>query len=177
MALFGPRGYSTIGIGFFFVKIAALLLVACSFLFRKPISHSMPTAATNATVDNYFTGPNAYSFKSNVNFEDTPADGLFYSDPLSKFLGVFSLLFSPFSGLSLGVNLTGETRNPGRAIPRFMLYAVLTCVVCFMSMTAIISSSVWRLWALPNGEQDQIMSLFEKLKLPLLLLPSPTRRQ
>jgi hypothetical protein len=60
-------------------------------------------------------------------------------------------LCAPAVGLGCGVNLTGETKNPGRSIPAGMFWASFTGVLFFALMAAVISASVWKLYLLPEG--------------------------
>eukprot|EP00055_Hartaetosiga_balthica_P016009 m.98637 g.98637 ORF g.98637 m.98637 type:complete len:927 (-) comp9018_c0_seq1:894-3674(-) len=154
-ALLGPRGYSTVALAFFWVKVVALFVALASFF--QLSSTPIPTNSTNATIHNYFTGPSSRSFSSNLYQHERTGEEILNGTPFNDFLVLYSIIFAAFAGLLCGVNLTGEVRNAGRSIPRGLMQATLFGV-CFFSLAAcIVSVSVWRLWNLPDGARDVML--------------------
>eukprot|EP00051_Salpingoeca_urceolata_P006548 m.86480 g.86480 ORF g.86480 m.86480 type:complete len:969 (+) comp14878_c0_seq1:249-3155(+) len=156
LAFLGLRGYSTVALLFTAIKIVTIVSVIGSLLFA-PTSSSTPTDLHNVTIRAAFTGPSLTNLRSNLHAHEDNGNEPLQHDPLGNFLQLFSVVFAAFSGLSCGVNFTGEVRNPGRNIPRGLAYSVATGIALYVACGCIISLCVYDLTVLPGGARDVVL--------------------
>jgi potassium/chloride transporter 4/5/6 len=69
----------------------------------------------------------------------TPVDGEWVD---ADFWGVFAVFFPAVTGVLAGVSLSGDLKNPGRAIPRGVLAAVLVGFVVYMTLPILLAIAV-----------------------------------
>ncbi|XP_004365838.2 hypothetical protein CAOG_00967 [Capsaspora owczarzaki ATCC 30864] len=166
VSLIGFRFYARVAVLLFLVKTASVLLVLGSLLFRPrfdtlpyvPIPNTTMTMLVGSLVGDdpvspvtpeyLFTGPSRESLQTNLtpNFSDDSS-----STAASMFLDAFGLLFSAFTGVLAGTNLSSEVVNPQRSIPRGMALASTTAVVTFISLAITIAACVTSLFTLSAG--------------------------
>jgi potassium/chloride transporter 4/5/6 len=68
----------------------------------------------------------------------TPMEGEWVD---AKFWGVFAVFFPAVTGVLAGVSLSGDLRNPGKAIPRGVLVAVAVGFVVYMAVPVFLALS------------------------------------
>ena len=69
----------------------------------------------------------------------TPVDGEWVD---ADFWGVFAVFFPAVTGVLAGVSLSGDLRNPGKAIPRGVLAAVVVGFVVYMTLPILLALTV-----------------------------------
>jgi amino acid transporter len=101
------------GVKALFVVAGILAISLFMFFFGKPTEGANPD----------------FSF-GNIQFRNT-----------GDFFIVFAILFPAFTGLTAGVGLSGDLKNPGRAIPRGTLSATLIGMVIYFFVVWKLASS------------------------------------
>ncbi len=69
----------------------------------------------------------------------TPVDGEWID---ADFWGVFAVFFPAVTGVLAGVSLSGDLKNPGKAIPQGVLAAVVVGFVVYMSIPVFLAQAV-----------------------------------
>ena len=100
--------------------------------------HKIPFAHTNLLNPNntnryaWFTAANSTTLKNNL-YSNYSID--YISEEKIGFKDTFGVLFSGVTGIMAGANMSGELKNPGKAIPYGTLYA---CVCTFLTYCIIL---------------------------------------
>lgn len=145
--------------GAMFARTSALILlivVICTlsvyisvFVNHDPIEVGIPTSnhlvytnsSMNTTIYGTYTGLRLDTFKSNL-FEDYTED--YTSDSKLNFPTVFAILFSSVTGILNGANMSGELKDPSKAIPKGTLSAVAFTFITYVIMTVLLGGSCSR---------------------------------
>ena len=78
-----------------------------------------------------------FFFLGDTSFSHTPESSKFLSLPTADqgFFYVFSIIFPAFTGMTAGVGLSGDLRDPKKSIPLGTLAATITGTVSYTHLT------------------------------------------
>ncbi|XP_055863932.1 solute carrier family 12 member 9-like isoform X2 [Biomphalaria glabrata] len=95
----------------------------------------------NNTITGNYTGLSATTFRENL-FNNYTVD--YSTDRQMNYATVFAILFSSVTGILNGANMSGELRDPSKAIPRGTLSAVCFTFCTYFILTTLIAGSCSR---------------------------------
>ncbi|NDV57160.1 amino acid permease [Bacteroides sp. 519] len=132
--------------------VNALLFIALLFFFLgKPITPTIDATAVVAETDAALSG-----FKSNFGIHN-----------MKDFFIIFAICFPAFTGMTAGVGLSGDLKNPSKAIPMGTMMATITGLVVYVIV-------VWKLCTSASAEEliaDQLImsriALFGVVVIPI----------
>ncbi|XP_076472572.1 LOW QUALITY PROTEIN: solute carrier family 12 member 9-like [Babylonia areolata] len=128
------------------VVICTLTVFISVFVKNETIEVGIPASNTlvyhnssdNTTVYGDYTGLSLNTFKKNL-FENYTRD--YTSDAVLNFPTVFAILFSSVTGILNGANMSGELKDPSKAIPKGTLSAVAFTFFTYVIMTLLLAGS------------------------------------
>ncbi|KAL8581793.1 hypothetical protein ACOMHN_010167 [Nucella lapillus] len=131
------------------VVICTLTVFISVFVKNDTIEVGIPTtnhlvyynSSVNTTVYGNYTGLRLNTFKSNL-YEHYTKD--YTSDSVLNFATVFAILFSSVTGILNGANMSGELKDPSKAIPKGTLSAVAFTFFTYVIMTVLLAGSCSR---------------------------------
>lgn len=94
-----------------------------------------------------YTGLRAKTFKDNT-FSEYQKD--YITKDLMTFATVFAILFSSVTGILNGANMSGELKEPSKAIPKGTLYAVMFTFISYLLLIILVGGSSDRCLLLNN---------------------------
>ncbi|ROW06026.1 hypothetical protein VMCG_04617 [Cytospora schulzeri] len=127
---------------------AAILSIPISALFRKPFE--------DPNLDIKFTGLSMATLESNL---WPHKQGKHYGG-LAVFRDLFGILFPATSGIFAGASMSGDLRNPSKAIPRGTLYAILTTSIAYVLVIVFMAASTGHGSLLRNANIIQDTNLY-----------------
>ncbi|CAH0558238.1 unnamed protein product [Brassicogethes aeneus] len=126
------------------IVTGCLGVVVFSFFYQGFLEVPIPdqnTLIQNATfhVTANYTGLSSATLQSNI----FPHYGKDYNSngDLVTFASVFGVLFSGVTGIMAGANMSGELKNPGKAIPRGTLSACVFTLVIYLTVSFLIAAT------------------------------------
>lgn len=135
------------------VLTIAVLSIPASALFRSPFRDD------DLGID--FTGINLGTLVGNF-IPDTQGDEF---QGLATFRDLFGILFPATSGIFAGASLSGDLRNPSRAIPKGTLWAMLTTFISYLVVVFALAASTTRDSLLQNASIISLTNLYPPLIL------------
>ncbi len=151
------------------VSIPAMALLSLLIIFKGA---NLGVKALYAVVAILFISLTCFFFGSQISASDSV--GVFnnaFNDPQNFFI-VFAIIFPAFTGMTAGVGLSGDLKNPGKSIPRGTLLATLGGFIVYIFV-------IYKLAISANPEallSDQLImsdiALFGALTIPLGLAAS-----
>ncbi|KAL2760815.1 hypothetical protein ACRALDRAFT_1078620 [Sodiomyces alcalophilus JCM 7366] len=139
--------------GLLVVLSIAVLSIPASALFRTPFR--------DETLGIDFTGINLGTLVGN--FAPDTQGGAFRG--LETFRDLFGILFPATSGIFAGASLSGDLRNPSRAIPKGTLWAMLTTFISYLVVVFALAASTTRESLLQNPSIISLTNLYPPLIL------------
>jgi potassium/chloride transporter 9 len=112
--------------GLFSIVFAAVLSIPVSALVKRPF--------WNRETGTEFTGVSFTTFVDNLFPQDSNTD-------FRSFRGLFGILFPATSGIFAGASMSGDLRNPSKAIPKGTLWAMLTTFLAYLLVILAMASS------------------------------------
>lgn len=142
-----------IGAAMFAKTTVLILTIVCvclsitlfGFFYQGPLEVPIPdgnTLVANITAFNY-TGLSVDTLWSNL-YSNYTRDYTTPSGELVTFASVFGVLFSGVTGIMAGANMSGELKQPGRAIPLGTLSAVAFTLVIYIAVSVLTAASCSR---------------------------------
>ncbi|KAF5280941.1 hypothetical protein FQA39_LY17921 [Lamprigera yunnana] len=124
--------------------IVCTVITITSYFIQIPMQFPIPDAnipiSNNDTQQKYgnFTGLSFYTLETNL----WPHYGKDYTTgEIVTFASVFAVLFSGVTGIMAGANMSGELKNPGKAIPYGTLSAVLFTLIIYLCLSFLTATS------------------------------------
>ncbi|KAK4164892.1 amino acid permease-domain-containing protein [Cladorrhinum sp. PSN259] len=134
----------------------ALLVVLVISILSIPISAMFNPAFTDPVKGIEFTGFSLETFKSNL-FPHTTGSEFAGFD---TFRSLFGVLFPATSGIFAGASMSGDLKNPSKAIPKGTLWAMLSTLVSYLLVIFSLASSTTHASFLRNGNVIQETNLY-----------------
>lgn len=160
-ALVSVTTLSLAGSGAFARASNALLVVLTLAIVSIPISALFKSPFRDETLGIEFTG---FSFETLVdNF--VPHVGGKYYKGFDTFRETFGILFPATSGIFAGASMSGDLRNPSKAIPKGTLWAMLTTFIVYLTVVFSMAASTTHASFLRNAN---VISL-TNFSAPLIL--------
>ncbi|KAI6362555.1 hypothetical protein MCOR25_006190 [Pyricularia grisea] len=138
-ALVGCTAMCLAGSGMFAKASNALLVILLVSTFSIPVSAMFLRPFSNPSLGIEFTGMSMATLKTNL-FPDTGSDSQFQG--LSTFRELFGILFPATSGIFAGASMSGDLRNPSKAIPKGTLWAMLSTFVIYLLVIVSMASAI-----------------------------------
>jgi solute carrier family 12 (potassium/chloride transporters), member 9 len=126
------------GSGIFARASNALLVVLVVATISIPVSSLIKAPFKDAEAGVDFTGPSAKTLASNIYPHKL---GPHYRG-FETFRELFGILFPATSGIFAGASMSGDLRNPSKAIPTGTLWAMLSTFVLYLVVIMSMASSV-----------------------------------
>lgn len=134
--LLGAGVFSKMTAGLFILVLLSYVMVVASFCAKdpQPVPISNPYI-TNVTAN--YTGFQLETFHGNL-FSHFGKDYT-NSDDEQNFLTVFGVLFASVTGIMAGANMSGELKNPNKAIPRGTVQATSFTLIAYTVLAFLIA--------------------------------------
>ncbi|TLS30877.1 hypothetical protein PpBr36_03184 [Pyricularia pennisetigena] len=161
-ALVGCTAMCLAGSGIFAKASNALLAVLLVSTFSIPLSALFLRPFSNPDLGIEFTGLSMATLQTNL-FPDTGSDSQFQG--LSTFRELFGILFPATSGIFAGASMSGDLRNPSKAIPKGTLWAMLSTFVIYLLVILSMASAITQ----PSLLRDANILQDTTLSAPLIL--------
>ncbi|KAK4104873.1 hypothetical protein N658DRAFT_513661 [Parathielavia hyrcaniae] len=130
-------GLSLAGSAVFSKASNALLAVLIISTLSIPLSAVARPAFSDPDTGIEFTGASLATLRSNL----LPRSGTAEFSGFETFRELFGILFPATSGIFAGASMSGDLRNPGRAIPKGTLWAMLSTFVAYLLVILALASS------------------------------------
>ncbi|RYP79816.1 hypothetical protein DL769_002761 [Monosporascus sp. CRB-8-3] len=130
LCLAGSAIFSKASNGLVVVLVIATLSIPVSMVVRHPFS--------DPDIGVELTGPSLRTLSSNLY---PHASGPAYRG-LETFREMFGVLFPATSGIFAGASMSGDLRNPSKAIPKGTLWAMLSTFILYLVVTLSMASSI-----------------------------------
>ncbi|KAJ4302183.1 hypothetical protein N0V88_002319 [Collariella sp. IMI 366227] len=137
MALVLCTGLCLAGSAIFTKASNALLVVLTISTLSIPLSALAKPAFTDPDRGIEFTGASLTTLRSNL----LPHSGGAEYNGFETFRDLFGILFPATSGIFAGASMSGDLRNPSKAIPSGTLWAMLSTVVAYLLVIFALASS------------------------------------
>ncbi|XP_038060848.1 solute carrier family 12 member 9-like isoform X2 [Patiria miniata] len=138
VCLIGAGMFARTSFFIFLIVMATLITVFVSFFTKKPGPINFPHNNHLSNGSANYTGFRLDTLKSNLYGELTPD----YTTGLDvNFLVVFAVLFNGCTGIMAGANMSGELKNPGKAIPLGTLGACLFTGLIYAIVSFLVSAT------------------------------------
>ncbi|KAI1659044.1 amino acid permease-domain-containing protein [Daldinia decipiens] len=137
-ALVFCTGLSLAGHALFVQASGGLIVILTLAIISIPISTVMKSPFKNDDIGIEFTGLSLATMRSNL---FPHAGGPRYRG-VETFRELFGILFSATSGIFAGASMSGDLRNPSKAIPRGTLWAMAATFVLYLVVILSIASSI-----------------------------------
>lgn len=126
------------GSGIFAKASNGLLVVLATAILSIPLSVAFvhPFRDPNLGID--FTGPSIHTLRSNL----LPPVGHKHFNGVKTFRDLFGILFPATSGILAGASMSGDLRNPSKAIPSGTLWAMLTTFGAYLVVIVSMAASI-----------------------------------
>ncbi|TLD31591.1 hypothetical protein PspLS_02546 [Pyricularia sp. CBS 133598] len=161
-ALLGCTAMCLAGSGMFAKASNALLVILLVSTFSIPLSALFMRPFSNPSLGIEFTGLSMATLKTNL-LPDTGGDSQFQG--LSTFRELFGILFPATSGIFAGASMSGDLRNPSKAIPKGTLWAMLSTFVVYLLVILSMASAITQ----PSLIRDANILQDTTLSAPLIL--------
>ncbi|CAG5130954.1 unnamed protein product, partial [Candidula unifasciata] len=113
----------------------------------KTNTYAYSNASANETIYGMYTGLSAATFRENLYSKFT----IDYStDRMMDYATVFAILFSSVTGILNGANMSGELKDPSKAIPRGTMSAVCFTFCTYMILCTLVSGTASRFLLVNN---------------------------
>eukprot|EP00039_Didymoeca_costata_P007553 m.101172 g.101172 ORF g.101172 m.101172 type:complete len:928 (+) comp13734_c0_seq7:143-2926(+) len=127
VCLVGPGAFGKASLGIFMIVMFSVFWAIINFFFAPETSDIHPPTRNhilNSTAELKYTGFNLGTFQENTKISLTRD----YTEPMGQDVvhlsTVFGVFFNGVTGVMAGANMSGDLKNPGRAIPYGTLAAV-----------------------------------------------------
>ncbi|RYP66413.1 hypothetical protein DL771_007822 [Monosporascus sp. 5C6A] len=130
LCLAGSAIFAKASNGLLVVLVIATLSIPVSMLTRHPFS--------DPDIGVELTGPSLHTLRSNLY---PHASGQAYRG-LETFREMFGVLFPATSGIFAGASMSGDLRNPSKAIPKGTLWGMLSTFILYLVVTLSMASSI-----------------------------------
>lgn len=137
-ALVVCTGLSLAGRALFVQASGVLLVILIVSIISVPISSIAKSPFKDDIIGIEFTGLSLDTLRSNLY---PHAAGPAYQG-LATFRELFGILFSATSGIFAGASMSGDLRNPSKAIPKGTLWAMAATFVLYLIVILSIASSI-----------------------------------
>ncbi|KAI1375215.1 amino acid permease-domain-containing protein [Hypoxylon crocopeplum] len=137
-ALIFCTGLSLAGRAIFVQASGVLIVILTLAIISIPISTVAKSPFKDDTIGIEFTGFSLQTMRSNLY---PHADGPAYRG-IETFRELFGILFSATSGIFAGASMSGDLRNPSKAIPKGTLWAMAATFVLYLVVILSIASSI-----------------------------------
>jgi len=139
ICLLGAGAFSFAAVGLFAVTFLCYVLVIVSFFVEPSTEVKLPLTnqvTENVTLYGNYTGLSMHTFRGNLyaHFGDDYSTGT-----EQNFLTVFAVLFSSVTGIMAGANMSGELKNPNKAIPRGTVQATSFTLFCYTLLAFLVA--------------------------------------
>jgi len=139
ICLLGAGVFSFAAVGLFLITFVTYTLVIVSFFVKPSLEVVLPMTnqvTENVTMYGNYTGLSMHTFKGNLyghfGRDYSTGDG-------QNFLTVFAVLFSSVTGVMAGANMSGELKNPNKAIPRGTVQATSFTLFCYTLLAFLVA--------------------------------------
>ncbi|BFZ23131.1 hypothetical protein BsWGS_26170 [Bradybaena similaris] len=139
------------------VVLATLSVFISAFVKNDSIAVEIPrtndyvyannNVTANTTIYGMYTGLSAATFRENL-FSKFTVD--YSTDNMMDYATVFAILFSSVTGILNGANMSGELKDPSKAIPRGTMAAVCFTFCTYMILCILISGTASRFLLVNN---------------------------
>ncbi|KAK4880322.1 hypothetical protein RN001_008468 [Aquatica leii] len=122
--------------------VVCTVITVISFFVQNPMQVTIPDANTlvqNISHYGNFTGLRSETIQMNL-WPHYGKDYTAHGEDVT-FASVFAVLFSGVTGIMAGANMSGELKNPGKAIPHGTLSAVLFTLVVYLCLSILTAAS------------------------------------
>jgi len=130
LCLAGSAIFAKAGNGLLVVLSVAMLSIPLSAVFVRPFQ--------NPTLGIDFTGFSLRTLRSNI----LPPVGHKHFKGLETFRDLFGILFPATSGILAGASMSGDLKNPSKAIPSGTLWAMLTTFGAYLVVILSLAASI-----------------------------------
>ncbi|KAK3944208.1 hypothetical protein QBC46DRAFT_350940 [Diplogelasinospora grovesii] len=152
IALVVCTGLCLAGSSFFAKASNALLVILMVAILSIPFSALFLPPFSDPARGLEFTGASFATLRSNL----FPHSSGLEFDGLETFRNLFGILFPATSGIFAGASMSGDLRNPSKAIPKGTLWAMLSTFIAYLLVILSLASSTTHVSFLrnPNIIQD-----------------------
>jgi solute carrier family 12 (potassium/chloride transporters), member 9 len=126
------------GSGIFAKASNALLVILFISILSIPLSAVIRRPFNDVDIGVEFTGMSSHTLASNL----YPPSGSPEYKGMDTFRGLFGVLFPATSGIFAGASMSGDLRNPSKAIPKGTLWAMLSTLFLYLIVIITMASSI-----------------------------------
>ena len=138
-----------------------LLVILLVAILSIPISAVVKTPFNEADWGVEFTGVSAQTLANNLLPHSTGSE----YNGIETFRSLFGILFPATSGIFAGASMSGDLRNPSKAIPKGTLWAMLLTFIVYIVVILSLASSITHASFLQNANVISKTSLWEPIIL------------
>ncbi|KAL7795429.1 amino acid permease domain-containing protein [Trichoderma ceciliae] len=139
----------------------ALLLILTVAVLSIPISAVFNAPFEDATTQVKFTGINVDTLIGN--FAPRASDSSY--EGVKTFRDLFGVLFPATSGIFAGASMSGDLRNPSKAIPKGTLWATLTTFIVYFTVILSMAATTTHESFIANDNVISLTSLYAPIIL------------
>ncbi|KAL6878997.1 amino acid permease-like protein [Trichoderma novae-zelandiae] len=139
----------------------ALLLILTVAIMSIPVSAIFKAPFEDATAGIKFTGISIDTLIGN--FAPRPSEGSY--EGIKTFRDLFGVLFPATSGIFAGASMSGDLRNPSKAIPNGTLWATLTTFIVYFTVIISMAAATTHESFLANDNVISLTSLYAPIVL------------
>ncbi|KAH6611331.1 amino acid permease [Trichoderma cornu-damae] len=139
----------------------AVLIALAVAVVSIPISAVFKTPFEDAMTGVKFTGISVDTLIGN--FAPRASDGSY--EGIRAFRGLFGVLFPATSGIFAGASMSGDLRNPSKAIPKGTLWATLTTFIVYFTVILSMAAAITHESFLANNNVISLTSVYAPIVL------------
>ncbi|KAL6902536.1 amino acid permease domain-containing protein [Trichoderma evansii] len=153
LCLLGSSTFAKASNGLLIILTVAVMSIPISAIFKSPFE--------DITAGVKFTGISVDTLIGN--FAPRPSDSSY--EGLKTFRDLFGVLFPATSGIFAGASMSGDLRNPSKAIPNGTLWATLTTFIVYFTVILSMAAAITHESFLANNNVISITSLYAPIIL------------